>query len=127
MKRRFLAIAAGLMALCVMFGASPAFAVDEKAIYTNMALLTANVYVCDSVKHTIVLKGVQTWQEDDVAQDMQKAMEYAEIPITHRALLNKDGALISLQNINESYLDQRAQVLVAKNGYGYKVIWLRIQ
>ncbi len=117
------------IALCcvLVFGSAPSFAMDANAIYTNMALYTANVYVCDSVNRTIVLKGVSTWQTDDVAQEMQSAIEYTEIPITHRALFNKDGASISLQNINESCLDQRAQVLVARSGYGYKVIWFHMQ
>lgn len=127
MRHRLLKAVAGLTVLCVMFGAIPVFAADEKAIYTDMAMLTANVYVCDSVERTIVLKGVATWQTDDVALEIQKAIEYSEVPITHRALLDKDGKAISLQNINESCLDQRAQVLVAKSGYGYKVIWLRMQ
>lgn len=128
MKRFKRKVTAGIAVFCVLlFGTVSAFAIDANAVYTDMALLTANVYVCDSVNRTVVLKGVSTWQTDDVAQEIQAAIEYTEIPITHRALYSRDGSPISLQNINELCLDQRAQVLVARNGYGCKVVWFRMQ
>lgn len=127
MKRLFWKAIGGLTVICILlFGVVPSFAMDENAMYTEIAVYTATVYVCDSAERTIVLKDVETSRTDHVAQTIKTAIEYTETPVTHRGLRDKSGQLMSLENINETCLDQQAKVLVARNGYGCTVVWLHM-
>lgn len=122
---RLKAAAAAILLCTALLCGSAVFAADENKIYTDITYCTANVYVCDSAERTIILKGIEMRQTDEFSKQAQEAAEYTEIPITHRALFNKDGQKIELHNINEEFLDRRAQVIIGKNGYGYKVIWFK--
>lgn len=118
MKKFILSVAA---TLSIMLCTGNVFAARADLIYTEIGIFTAQVYVCDETKNTVVLKLVTPVNEGDTAASLKGLAEYNEIPI-NTDLVKSGGSFIDLRSVNAYMLDKTAYVVIGRNSYGLKVL-----
>ncbi len=122
MKKR---IAAFTFALIVIFQSVSAFAADSNMIFTKVDYFSAKIYVCDTesgeaiLKNVIPVTGIRN-------EEVTAEFEYCALPLNVKGIFDLQGNLLTMEQVNATKLDAPVRVLVAKNGYGNRILRMDI-
>ena len=122
MRKKFAALIA---ALVVIFQSISVFAADSNMIFTKIDYFSAKIYVCDTESGEAILKNVISVtgiRNDKVTAEL----EYCALPINVKGIYDLKGNLITMEQVNASKLDAPVRVLVAKNGYGNRILRMAV-
>ena len=105
-----------------------AYAIEDSKVITDVASLSANLYLSDWNDNEVVLKNVKAVNTDDwVANAAAPALEYTAVPSHYSNVWGKDGAELDLKSL-AWYLDMDVQVTVAKLADGtYRIIYIKVK
>ncbi len=112
-----------LLLILILLCPTNAFAVKTDMIYTEIGIFKAQVYVCDDVRSTVVLKSVTPVETTDDALSIVKDAEYAEIPV-RAELVRIDNNFAYLSTVNTYMLDKTASVVIGRNTHGLKILYM---
>lgn len=113
-----------LLILILLCSANASYASKPDMIYTEIGIFKAQVYVCDDVRSTVVLKSVTPTETTDDALSILKDAEYAEIPI-RAEMVRIGGEFAYLSTVNTYMLDKTASVVIGRNTHGLKILYMR--
>lgn len=119
MKKLFCAVM--LSAVLAML---PVCAAANGGVYTEYKVFKANVYVCDIENNLIILRNVKAQKLSD--GDAARALEYTAIPFNTSGMFEQSGNRLTAELVNEYLLDREASIVVGKNVWGYRVVYLNI-
>ncbi len=113
-----------LLLILILLCSANAYAAKPDMIYTEIGIFKAQVYVCDDVRSTVVLKSVTPTEPTDDALSIVKDAEYAEIPI-RAEMVRIGGEFAYLSTVNTYMLDKTASVVIGRNTHGLKILYMR--
>lgn len=122
MFKKFILTFAAVFALTV--GVVNVSALDDNVIYKEIGIFTAQVYVCDDVNETVVLKSVEPHNMTETEAAIAQEAEYTEISINPR-LIRDGNSFIYMRTVNAFLLDKTATVVIGRNNYGLEVIYMQ--
>jgi len=99
------------------------FAAAPEDIYKEYKFYTATVYICDVENNRVILRNVKPINPLDGLVNA-RAIEYTSVKINSNCIYDKNGNRISLEMVNESFLDIEAKVLTGKSNRGQRVLYI---
>ena len=121
MTKRILYLA---MVFILLIGSVTAYASDPKLIYTEYKSYSARIFVCDTEHTEAVLVNVAP-VKNPYMLNQAPHLEYEALPINTKLIFGSKGQNLSLETINGYLLDSKVTVIVGKNGYGYKIVYMK--
>ena len=121
MKKRLLSIALAIVCFCNI----SVFAIDQKAMFTDIKYYTAKIYVCDTQNSTAILLNV-TPSNGNYSLNSVKEIEYRALPISSGRIYGTKGQKLSMEVVNGYLLDSPVKVMIGKNGYGYSILYMEL-
>lgn len=119
-KKLFCLVAAFLL----VFGNCVPYAAASKTTYTEFKFYTARIFVCDTTNNQAVLVNVAPIK-NPYSLNQAPHVEYKALPINTELVIGSKGQKLSLDTVNGYLLDSKVDVLVGKNGYGYKIVYMK--
>lgn len=118
-------LAAAILAGCIAFGCTSAFAIEPSLLIEDAGYYTAKLYYCDAYRSKIVLKDVKpTGVNSEIKNKTAMDAEYTEIDISSRGRFS-DGIEIEPVEFNR-YADNNVGVIITRNAAdGLRVVALR--
>ena len=114
-------IVAGVLAVVGLLSFT-AFA-EEAYIYTEFQVYTGVLNLCEGDMERLLLFDIAPVYADGALIVEGERLELA----TNNFLYDGAGVLLTPERCNERYLDRRVQFVVGRNGYGVKVVWLKMK
>lgn len=123
---KFIKIIAASIVTVFVFTISTVFALDEDLVFNSVFECRGTVYFVDPSTQTAVLKNLEYSDISDaeLKTDIRYLVEYSEIPIFMGGISAADRGRISGETVNSEYADAKVRALIAKNGKGYKIIYM---
>ncbi len=112
-----------VMAVCILIPCTKVFAFDENLIITDVNFYKANIYLCDPERTEVILLNVRPLKMS-ASLTSAREIEYKAIPIEPTMIFGEKGDNLSFQVVNGYLLDSEVIVMVAKNGYGRKIMYM---
>ncbi len=122
MKKRLLSIIIALIVCCFDISV---FAIDQKAVFTDVKYYTAKIYVCDTQNSDAILLNVVP-SNGNYSLSAVKDIEYRALPISSGRIYGTKGQKLSMEVVNGYLLDNPVKVMIGKNGYGYSILYMEL-
>ena len=122
MKKRLVSI---IIALAICCSNISAFAMDQKAVFTEVKYYTAKIYVCDTQNNAAILLNV-TPLNGNYNLSAVKDIEYRALPVSSGRIVGTKGQKLSMEVVNGYLLDSPVRVMIGKNGYGYRILYMEL-
>ncbi|MBR5613746.1 MAG: hypothetical protein IKW64_00400 [Clostridia bacterium] len=123
MRKKFLCLTSAFL---VLFASFTAYAKDPKLIYTDYKMYTARIFVCDTANKKAVLVNVAPIK-NPYTLNQAPYLEYQALPVNTENVIGSKGQKLSLETVNGYLLDSQVSVLVGKNAYGYKIVYMQFR
>lgn len=112
-----------VLAVCLLVPWVNVFAFDKNIIITDVDFYKANIYICDPERTEVVLVNVRPLKMSAPLTSARE-IEYRAIPIEPTMIFGEKGNNLTFEVINGYLLDSEVMVMVTKNGYGRKVMYM---
>lgn len=122
MKKKLVIVIASVILFCHSLSVC---ATDAKTIFTDINYYTAKIYVCDTQNNEAILLGVNP-SNPALNSNLAKEIEYRALPIAVNRIFGTKGQKLSMSVVNGYLLDSPVRVLVGKNAYGYKILYMEL-
>ena len=99
-----------------------AYAEDGRT-YTEFQMYTGTINLCEGDMGRLLLFDIEPV---DVGRGSLVVGDRVEVA-TNNLLYDGAGVRISPEQCNERYLDRRVSFVAGRNGYGVKVLWVRMK
>ena len=113
------------LTFCIILSSTlNAFALDSKTIFKDATYYNAKIYVCDTQNKEAVLLEVNplTYTQGYFSGG---ELEYKALPIVESRIFDSNGKKLSMSMVNGYFLDSSVKVLIGKNEYGYKILYMQ--
>ena len=112
-----------VLAICLLIPCVNVSAFDKNLIITDVDFYKANIYICDPERTEVILLNVRPMKMSAPLTSARE-IEYRAIPIEPTMVFGEKGNNLTFDVINGYLLDSEVVVMVAKNGYGRKVMYM---
>ena len=112
-----------VLAICLLIPCVNVSAFDKNLIITDVDFYKANIYICDPERTEVILLNVRPLKMSAPLTSARE-IEYRAIPIEPTMVFGEKGNNLTFDVINGYLLDSEVVVMVAKNGYGRKVMYM---
>ena len=112
-----------VLAICLLIPYVNVSAFDKNLIITDVDFYKANIYICDPERTEVVLVNVRPLKMSAPLTSARE-IEYRAIPIEPAMIFGEKGNNLTFEVVNGYLLDSEVVVMVAKNGYGRKVMYM---
>ncbi len=102
------------------------YAENSAHIYSDFICVEANVYLCIEETSQVILMNVTPMLKTTECLSAARDVEYLAIDASPYGIFKKNGGRLSFNDINAGFLDNRATVILGRNGYGYSAVYLCI-
>lgn len=123
MRKRILCLT---VAFVMLLAGLTAYAADPKRIYTEFKFYTARIYVCDTANNQAVLVNVAPIKSP-YTLNQAPHLEYKALPLNPELVIGSKGQKLALETVNGYLLDSQVSVMVGKNSYGYKIVYMQFK
>lgn len=123
MRKRFCCL---IIAVLIMFGNISVYAADSNLIFTDYTVYTARVFVYDTSNDQVVLVNVAPIK-NPYSLNQAPHIEYKALPVYPDLIFGSKGQRLTPETINGFLLDSTVTVVVGKNGYGYKIVFMQFK
>ena len=121
MRKKLLSL---MVVFLIVVGSSSTYAAASKSTYTEFKFYTARIFVCDTTNNQAVLVNVAPIK-NPYSLNQAPHIEYKALPINTGLVIGSKGQNLTLDTVNGYLLDSKVDVLVGKNGYGYKIVYMK--
>ncbi len=121
MKKRLLSIIA---AVFITLQSTSVFAADSKMVFSDLKYYNARIFVCDTRNNAAVLLNVVP-VGGSFNINLTRDIEFRSLPLSLGNVFGSKGQNLSLEVINGYLLDSTVKVLIGKNGYGYRILYMQ--
>lgn len=121
MRKKLLCLA---VAFLLSLGNCISYAAASNTIYTEFKFYTARIFVCDTENKQAVLVNVAPIK-NPYSLNQAPHLEYTALPLNTELVIGSKGQKLSLDTVNGYLLDSKVDVLVGKNGNGYKIVYMK--
>ena len=115
-----------LLALLLCSSGISSYAQDPLNIYRDYFCCEANVYLCIEESSQVILMNVAPVVKTALGFSAARDVEYLAIDVNPDAIFRKNGGKLSFDDVNGNLLDNKAMVIIGRNGYGYSALYLCI-
>lgn len=122
MKKKIFSI---VMAATLLCHSLSVFAVDSKMAFKELKYYTAKIYVCDTQNNQAILLNVMPIN-GNYSVNAVRDIEYRALPISVNRIYGSKGQNLTMSVVNGYLLDSPVKVLIGKNGYGYKILYMEL-
>lgn len=112
-----------VLAIYLLISCVNVSAFDKNLIITDIDFYKANIYICDPERTEVILLNVRPLKMSAPLTSARE-IEYRAIPIEPTMVFGEKGNNLTFDVINGYLLDSEVVVMVAKNGYGRKVMYM---
>ncbi len=112
-----------VLAIYLLISCVNVSAFDKNLIITDVDFYKANIYICDPERTEVILLNVRPLKMSAPLTSARE-IEYRAIPIEPTMVFGEKGNNLTFDVINGYLLDSEVVVMVAKNGYGRKVMYM---
>ncbi len=121
MRKKLLCL---VVVFLMAFGSCATYAAASKSIYTEFKFYTARIFVCDTTNNQAVLVNVAPIK-NLYSLNQAPHLEYKALPINTGLIIGSKDQNLTLDTVNGYLLDSKVDVLVGKNAYGYKIVYMK--
>ena len=122
MRKKLLCIVSLIVLLCQSLSVC---ATDPKMVFNDINYYSAKIYVCDTKNDEAILLGVNP-VSPTLSTISAREIEYRALPIAKERIVGTKGQKLTMDVVNGYLLDSPVRVLVGKNAYGYKILYMEL-